>query len=91
MGLDSLLAGGRGRIAGRDFFAREVSEGAAFVFDSAARVALLGRVCGAPLAADTPCHDVLATLDSGEALIEECIPQNIARRQPDRRNEMVLE
>jgi hypothetical protein len=91
MGLDSLLASGRGRIAGRDFFAREVSEGAAFVFDSAARVAFLGSVCGTPLAPDTPCYVVLATLDSGEALIEKCIPQNIAHWQPNRRNEVVLE
>jgi hypothetical protein len=91
MGLDSFLASDRRRNPGRDFIAREVQEGAAFVFDSAARLAFLGSVCGAPVAPDTPRHVVLPTLDSREALIEKCIPQNIARRQPDRRNEVVLE
>jgi hypothetical protein len=91
MGLDSFLARVCSRIPGRDFFAREVQEGAAFVFDSAARVAFLGGVRGAPLAPATPCRLVLRTLDGGEALIEKCIPQNIARWQPNRRNEVVLE
>jgi hypothetical protein len=91
VGLDSLLAGDRSRNPGRDFFAREVQEGAAFVFDSAARMAFLGGICGAPLAPATPRQLVLDTLDGGEALIEKCIPQNIACWQPDWRNEVVLE
>jgi hypothetical protein len=91
MGLDSFLARVCRRIPGRDFLAREVQEGAAFVFDSAARVAFLDGVCGAPLAPPSPCRIVLRTLDAGEALIESDIPQNIARRQSDRRDEVVLE
>jgi hypothetical protein len=91
VGLDSLLACNRSSNPGRDFFAREVSEGAAFVFDSALWVAFLGGVCGALLAPATHRQFVLGTLDRGEALIEKCIPQNIARWQPNRRNEVVFE
>jgi hypothetical protein len=91
MGLDSFLARFCRRIPGRDCFAREVQEGAAFVFDSAARVAFLGSVCGAPVAPPSPCRLVLRTLDAGEALIESDIPQNIARWQSGRGNEVVPE
>jgi hypothetical protein len=89
--VDSLLAGDRSRNPDRDFFTREVQEGAAIVFDSAARVAFLGGICGTPLAPATSRQLVLSTLDEGEALIEKCIPQNIACWQPNRRNEVVLE
>jgi hypothetical protein len=89
MGLDSFLARVCRRIPGRHFLAREVQEGAAFVFDSAVRVAFLGSVCGVPVAPDTPRLVVFPRLDSMEALIEKCIPQNIARWQHDWRNEVV--
>ncbi len=78
-------------IPGRDFLAREVSEGAAIVLNSAVRVAFLGGVCGARLASALDRQLVFHTLDGGEALIEECIPQNIARWQPNRRHKVVFE
>jgi hypothetical protein len=89
--LDSLLAHDRSRNPCRDFLAREVQKGAAFIFDSSARVAFLGGVRGAFLAPATPYRLVSRTLDGEEALIEKCIPQNIARWQPKRRNEVVFE
>src|SRR5258708_5550524 len=80
-GLDSRLAHKCSRDPGCDLFAREVSEGAAIVLDSAVRVAFLGGVCGARLGAFTIDHFVPHNFDCGEALIEKCIPQNIARWQ----------
>jgi hypothetical protein len=91
VGLDSLLARDCSSDPDRDFFAREVSEGAAFVLNCTVRVAFLGGVCGARLASAIARQLDLHTLDGGEALIEKCIPQNIARWKPNRRNEVVSE
>lgn len=79
MGLDSLLAGNCSGDSDIDHLAREVSEGAAFLFDSAVWVAFLGGVCRPGLAATLVCRRDAGTLDSGRALIEQCIPQNIGR------------
>ena len=70
MGLDSFLARVYRRIPGRDFLAREVQKGAAFVSDSTARVAFLDGVPGAPLAPPTPFRLVHRTLDAEEALLK---------------------
>jgi hypothetical protein len=91
VGLDSLLAPDRSCDPSSNFFAREVQESAAFVLDPAVRVAFLGGVRGADLAAANYrqfdfCRPVVR-----EALIAKCIPQNIARWQSNRRNEMVFE
>jgi hypothetical protein len=91
VGLDSVLARDRRRNPGRDFLTCEVLEGAAFLFDSAVRVAFLGGVCGAHLASVIHRQFALNALDGGEAVIENCIPQDIAGWQPDRRNEVVPE
>jgi hypothetical protein len=91
MGLDSFLARVCRRTPSHDFLAREVQKGAAFVFDSAAGVALLDGVRGTSLAPAAAWCFVLRTLGDEEALIEKCIPQDIARGQPDGRNEVVLE
>jgi hypothetical protein len=79
VGLDSVLARNRSRDPDRDFLAREVSEGAAVVLDCSIRVAFLGGLCGAPLASPIIRRRVLRALDGGEALIEKCFPENIAR------------
>jgi hypothetical protein len=79
VGLDSRLARNRSRASGRDFPAREVSEGAAIVFDCSICVAFLGGLRGARLASTTARQFLLRTLDGEEALIEKCFPENIAR------------
>jgi hypothetical protein len=48
-------------------------------------------VCGAHLAAVIHRQFALHALDGGEAVIENCIPQDIAGWQPHRRNEVVPE
>jgi hypothetical protein len=90
VGLDSHLAGNCSRDPDRDFLACEVSEGAAVVRDCAVWVAFLGGLCGARLASALDRQLVFHTL-GGEALIEECIPQNIAGWQLDWRHEVVSE
>ena len=79
MGVDSLLASNCSRASGRDFPAREVWEGAAFVLDSTFRVAFLGGLCRVHLATAIDSHPILRTLDGGETLIEKWLPQNFAR------------
>jgi hypothetical protein len=54
-------------------------------------MAFLGSVCGAPLASASDRQFALRKLDGREALIEKRIPQDIARWQLNRRNEVVLE
>ena len=91
MGLAPFLANIRGGCARRDLFAREVSEGAARLFDSATRLAILDgvrRVCVAP--SDIR-QRVLHSMDRQETLIEERLPKNIARPRLGRRNQVVFE
>jgi hypothetical protein len=78
--LDSLLARNCGCDPGRDFLACEVSEGAAVIFNSEVWVAFLGGLCRARMASATAREFLLRALDGEEALIEECLPENIARR-----------
>ena len=54
-----------------DCSACEVPEGAAFVFDSALGLALLGGLCGIRLAPAADCHPLLRTVDRGETLIAQ--------------------
>lgn len=68
--MGSLLARNRSRASCRDFSAREVWEGAAFVLDSTFRVAFLGSLCRDHLATPIDSHPILGALDGGEALIE---------------------
>jgi hypothetical protein len=89
--LDPFLAGDCSGDPDSDLLAREVSEGATLVRNSAVRVAILGGVCRALVAPARHRHSDIGPLDRGEALIEKCIPQNIARWQPDWRNEVVFE
>jgi hypothetical protein len=91
MGLDSFLADDCGRDPGRNFFARQVQEGATVVFDSAARVAFLDGLRGTCLASAIDRQRDIHTLDSAEALIENCLAQNFTGRQSNRRNEVVFE
>jgi hypothetical protein len=79
VGLDSVLARNCSRDSDRDRVAREVSEGAAIVFDCSIWVAFLGGLRGARLASATARQFLLRTLDGEEALIEKCFPENIAR------------
>jgi hypothetical protein len=91
MGLDIVLAHIRGRSPRRDLFAREISEGAAGLFDSTTWLAFLDgirRLCVAP--ADIR-QRVLLSMDRQETLIEERIPKNIARPRMGRWNQMVFE
>ena len=89
MGLDSFLARVCSRCPERDFLAREVSESTPVVLNSTVRVAFLGGVRWTRLAAAIACRYVRRALDGKGAVIEQCIPQNFARWQPDRRNEVV--
>jgi hypothetical protein len=67
--LDYLLAGDCGCASSRDFPAREVSESAAFVSDSAVGVAFLGSLRGVRLdPAANHQRDIYTTVDCGEAL-----------------------
>lgn len=92
MGLDYRLACDRRCVAGRDFPAREVSEGAAFLFTAAVGVAFLGGIYWVRLAPAAVRYRILhVSLDRWEALSAKHVPQNIARRQPDRRDEVVSE
>jgi hypothetical protein len=88
MGVDSLLAHNCSRDPGCDFLACEVSEGATVILDCAIWVAFLGGVCGARLASAFVRWRDFYTLGR-EALIEKCIPQNIACWQPDWRHNLV--
>src|SRR5438270_2839372 len=81
MGLDSRFARICGRSAERDCVAREVSEGSAILFDSAVWLAFLGSVCRVHLDSAIIRHAVLRSSDGGEALIEKCFPENLARWQ----------
>jgi hypothetical protein len=78
VGLDSVLARNCSRDSGRDRIAREVSEGAAIVFDCPIWVAFLGGLPGAPVASAGDRQFLLRTLDGEEALIEKCFPKNIS-------------
>jgi len=78
--LDSRLALNCGRRPRRDFPAREVSEGAAIIFNPEVWVAFLDGLCRARMASAAIRHRLLGTLDGREALIEKCFPKNIARR-----------
>src|SRR5579864_9491092 len=92
MVLDFLLAHVCSGAASCDFLTREVSEGAAFVFNSAVGVAFLGGLCRARVApAAARCLNSYTVLDHGEALSAKRVPQNIARWQPDRRDEVVFD
>jgi len=91
VGLDHTLAHNCSRDSGCDFLAREVSEGAAVVLDTAVWMAFLERVCRARLAPAVVSQLDFRRLDGEEALIEKCIPKNIARRQLNWRNEVVFE
>jgi hypothetical protein len=91
VGVDHFLAHNCSCASGCDFLACEVSEGAAFVLDSTVWVAFLGGLCRVHLATAVDRHPILRTLDGGEALIGECIPQNIARRQLNWWHEVVSE
>jgi hypothetical protein len=91
MGLDFVLADDYCRDSDCDFLAREVPEGAAVVFDSPIRVAFLGGLRRHPLASTIVLHDLPGRPDGGEALIEECFPQDIACAQHSRWNDVVFE
>lgn len=81
MGVDYHLAFICNRVARRDFFACEISEGAAFVLASAIGLAFLGGICGIGMAPFVTCGRGFFTC-TGEALIEERFPETFARRQP---------
>jgi hypothetical protein len=77
--LDPLLARHYSRVSGGDRLAREVSEGATVLLDSAVRLAFLGGVRRPYLGSCIVWHHHLVSWDREEALIEKCVPQNIAR------------
>ena len=80
MELDSHLADDCRHVPGRSFFAREVSEGASFVFDPAVGVAFLGGLRGVRLAsALTPHLDILTAVVGREALILQSAFRKISR------------
>jgi hypothetical protein len=91
MGLDFVLANDYRRASDCDFFAREVPEGAAVVFDSSIWMAFLGGLCGNSLASTIVLHDLPGGSDGGEALIEKCFPEDIAGAQHSRWNDVVFE
>jgi hypothetical protein len=80
VGLDFGLAADYRCAPGDHRVAREVSEGAAFVFDSALGLALLGGIRRVHLAAVADRQLVLQAADGGETLIARSVPQNIAHR-----------
>jgi hypothetical protein len=65
--------------SGGDRLARDVSEGATVLPDSAVRLAFLGGVRGPYLGSCIVRHHHLVSWNREEALIEKCVPQNIAR------------
>jgi hypothetical protein len=67
--LDSLLARNCSCDPDRDHLAREVSQGAALVFDCPIRVAFLGGLHGDHLGTDIAWHLVPRNPDDREALI----------------------
>jgi len=79
VGLDFHLARNCSRNSDRDHLAPEVSEGAGVVLDSAVRVAFLGGLRGSCLGSAFIRRPSVGSLDRKDALIEKCIPQNIAR------------
>jgi len=89
--LDPFLAGDCSRDPDCDFLACEISESASFVLDCAVWVAFLGGVCGAHLASAIGRQLDFRTVAGGEVVIENYIPQNIARWQPYWRHEVVSE
>src|SRR5215467_8200093 len=88
LGLDHFLAHDRGGASERDHFAHQVSEGAAFLLDSAVRLALLGSLRGTALGSFIDRFFTVSNPDDDEALIAKCISQNIARWRPNGRHEM---
>ena len=91
VGLDSVLAFHRGGASGCDFLAREISEGAKIVFDRSARMAILDGVCGSSLASSDIRERISLRMGGKETLIEQRLPQDLARWQPRWRYEMVPE
>jgi hypothetical protein len=68
-----------GRGPGRDFFACEVSESAAILFNSKVWLAFLGGLRRARVGSATGGDFLLYEPGVEEALIEKCFPKNIAR------------
>src|SRR5262249_6186251 len=89
LGLDPLLAVNYRRNSGGDLLACEVSESTAVVLDSAGGVAFFGGLCRPCLGSLFSLHLVFRGSGSGEALIENRFPQNIACPQHHRRYQVV--
>src|SRR5580704_15081460 len=91
MGLDFILGVVRGCTSDRDYFAREVPQSSALLFNSAPGVAVLVGL-RRPLMAPAADRRVdLRALARREALSAERVPQNFARGHANRWNEMVFE
>ena len=91
MDLDSGLAQHRGGDAGRDLPSHKVSKGTAIVLDSPLWLAFLDVLHWTRLAPPAARQFLLHTMAGEEALIEKSLPQNFARWQSDRRNQVVFE
>lgn len=90
MGLDSVLADDCGRDSYRDYIARKVSEGTPFIVDPAVWMAFLDGLCGPRLASGIARDRVLVSFHR-EAVIGQRFSKNIARWQPDWRDQVVPE
>src|SRR5438128_9264639 len=90
VGLDSVLADDCRSDSNRNYIARKVSEGTAFIVDSAVWMAFLDGLCGPRLASGIARDRVLVSFHR-EAVIGERFSENITRRQPDWRDQVVPE